>query len=421
MENEKDKIRIKHPELWIVLFVIAVATASVSFAFACHNYANEDPGLYLIDPIADEEVLFYGNDFSFYYYCDGEENVTTEKNNVRKSYSNKLKEIYAYLNEDNTYASYISLAAINEKPNEEVSIGTTLYSMLEKAYYYSDVKYNYSLFAGPLYEFWYHQFSYTQNYRVSNDPLNSEKSVNYLKQTADYINNKEHIDLKFLGEGKVKLTVSDDYKKYREEQAINSPYLTFNILKNSFILQAISDYLTEKNIDKGFIITNDGSVVQLKNSPLQTYSLYSVTDLALERAGDLTLKTNPSCGNVIRHFNLNNTSTPNYYYFTQDDVTYFRSLYLDISNGLQNNFLFSSGIYRNDLNILEAAIINNMLVPCASSEEIVAKLNSESKANTTLIINSIDNHKTFYINKVDKENVTLNDKLDYNLNIIKED
>lgn len=419
-ENEKT-FRLKHPELWIIAFVILVVTASASFAFTCANSNREEKGLYEIVPISDSEVKFYGADFSFYYYCDGEMNVTIEKNNVRKVYSDKLKEIYAYLDEDNTYTSYISVASINEHPNEIVSIGPTLYSMLEDAYKRSSLDNNYSIFATPLYSFWYQQFAMIRSDREARDPVNNEESVTYLKEVADFINNKEHIDLSFLGEGKVKLSVSEEYQKYRDNKGIDTPYLSFNILKNSYILQTISDFLSEKEINKGFIITSDGSVVQLKNSPNQTYSIYSVKDLTLERAGDIDF-TNPlTSGDVIRHFNLNNTSPVNYYYMNKDGVTYFRSLYLDIKTGLENNFLLSSGIYSKDLNILDNATINNALVPCNTIEEINTYLTSHDKGNTMIVINLVDNPKNIYVSNLIKENIKLNDKLDYNLNIIKED
>ena len=415
---EKEKFRLKHPEIMIVIFLVLVAIASASFAYACQASGKQDPGFYEIIAENKQEVKYYGTDFSFYYYFDGEKSITAERSEIKNYYSDELSSLYAITDEDNTYASYVSIGKINEHPNEEVVVSSTLYNILYDAYSKTKESDNYSIFATPLYAFWYQQFGYEHAYRVKNDPLNSETSRTYLQETADYINSRDNIDLLFIGDGKVKLTVSEAYLNYRQEKGITTPYMSLNVLRNAYILSNLKTSLLIKNYDKGFIVSNDGNVLQFNHCPSQSYSYYSVDNLLLYRAADIKFETLPSSCSNFRRFNLNDVEIPNYYYFTQDGVTYFRSLYLNISNGLENNLLLSSGIYNTDLEILDKAYLNNELITCDSLEEIQEYLSLHSLGGLKLALNLVNKPKIINITNSLKENINLNSELDYNLNII---
>ncbi len=411
---EKERFRLKHPELWIIAFVLMVAVAATAFAFSCSNMNKSEPGFYEITATSDKDLPYYASDYSFYYYFNKDDNITEKKKLITDVYSSKMKDTFIILNEDSTYLGYVAMASINAKPNEEVEVPEHLYNVIKDAYDKTTASINYSIFAAPLYAFWNRQIYLNKDVRVASDPLNSEESRNYLANTANYINDRNHVDLEFL-EGKIKLKVSDAYLTYRQNQGIEAPYISLNILKTAYFMNEICAELEKNGYTAGMIISNMGEVYQGKDCPVQTYSLFSVNNLEIEYFGNINPTSNPTCCSAFRRFDINQSGLTNYYYFTQDNVTYFRSLYIDIKTGLQYNYFLSSGIYFDGNDCLTSALINNELASLNSMEDVKNYLSNESLSAYKVAFTIVSEPKNLYISNSMKEIVKLNADLDYNL------
>ena len=419
-EKEEKKFRLKHLEIWIAGFVILVTVASVAFAYSCSNINKKEPGLYLITPNTDDNVKYYANDFSFYAYFDGDSSdINASIKECTNLYSEQLAYYYASVDAEEIYTTYPSIARLNEKPNEEVLLGTKVVDYLKKGYEYTENYSNYSIFASPLYGFWYQQFGYYTSERNARDPLNNSESATFLNTLANYINNKDHVNIEFIGNDKAKIVASEEYLKFREDNGITAPIVSLNIIKNEVLMDDIASYLEEKGFSKGYIISNNGSIKELKDTTNQTFFLYSINESKkIDVYGMVKLDNKNNSTTVFRRYDLDNTEIPNAYIITKDDVTYYRSIYIDISNGLSNNVLLTSNTYKSGSDITTLALINNELIRCSNLEEIKTYISNKSELGIEFAFNLTSDIKKAYITTGLKENVKLNEELDYNLNII---
>lgn len=413
--DEKPKKRIKHAELYIIAFVVCVIGACVAFAYGCTNINAIDPGLYEIVPNSVEEVKHFASDFSFYYYIDNEKgSPTATKTALTNLYTDKLSFYYALLNEEEEYPSYKGIGAINAHPNESVYINEYVYNILQEAYTRSSVENNFSIFANPLYAFWYRQFSLTKEEQIANDPINSEITRNFQANLASFTNSRSHIDLVFLGNNQVKLNVSNDYLNFYKDNELTAPFISLGQLKNTYILNYVSEYILSQDYQKGFIITVEGDAVIFPQATVNEYSFYSIVD----KKGTYVASIKPGVPSYAcchRRFQLNTSEYPSYYVFEKDGTTYYRSLYIDISSGLSSNTYLSINIYGNDASLIASGYHNLAISKCNSISEVQAYLTSHGLTNINLAIDLNANDKTLYVTTNLKQYVTIDSELDYNL------
>lgn len=410
-----NKFHIKHIELYIIGFVLAVATASVAFVYACNNSAKLEPGWYQIGTEDNAEVKAYGSDFTFMAYFDGKSSeISASRNNYKTYYSSTLATYYAFLDDVNVYNSFPSIGLLNDHKNEVVTLSEFGYNTLHDAYLKTKNNQNYSVFAGPLYGFWSNQFNLTPNLQIENDPLNNESNRLYLESLAGYINDPNHIDLEFLENNQVRLNVSSEYLSFIDANEISYSLVSLNILRTSYLLDAVSTEMNNKNLDKGLIYTSDGILSVLKNSPDQNYAVNTINKDEGLKVATITA-SKPSSYSSFRSFKLNNELLPSHYVISKDDVTYYRSYYININNGIPNNSVFSSSIYSTSFNLATSSYINNKIMSCSNIENIRDFINANHYENVMLAVSLNDNSKNLYINESLKNYISLSTELDYNL------
>lgn len=420
MEKEEKKFRLKHPEIWIAALVLSVTVAAVAFAYSCSNMNKKEPGLYLITPNTDETIKYYANDFTFYEYFDGDSGeISSSIKELTNLYSEQLAYYYASVDDEVIYTTYPSIARLNERPNEVVLLGSTVVDFIKKGYEYTESYSNYSIFASPLYAFWYQQCGLYTTERNARDPINNETSVTYLSTLANYINSKDHINIEFIDDDKAKINVSAEYLKFREDNGITAPLVSLNIIKNQVLMDNIRSYLEEKGYSNGYIISNNGSILEFKNANKQVYNLYTLNlDKKVEVYGTINLSTTNNNMTTFRRFDLGNEDVKSSYVISKDDVNYYRSIYIDISSGLSNNVILNSSVYLSNNNVTLSSLVNNELSKYTSLEEISTYIKSLNISDLNVSINTTNIDKKLYITDKIKENIKLNEELDYNLNII---
>ena len=422
--EDKKKIHIKHIEIWIILFVVALGAGITAIVFGIlgAKQNNKETG-YKIVPLKEvEEIPLYGYDFDFVYYVDG---TTLENQNridaISAEYSNQLAYFYSSFDEANVYEHYPSIGKVNKSNNEEVTLSEFTYNALYDAYQKTINGVNYSIFAEPIYTYWYSIFNkLTMEEVEAADPLNNETTLSVLTALSTYIKDRNHVDLKFLGENKVKLEMSEEYKTYLSDYGLNDCVIGLNNLKTAYIAKNIVSYLRQYNYTGGYLHSRDGMIFQLDlNHATFRYNYYDAYinnegTLVDVNAADVTL--NPySYVLSNRRFAIDNGNVA-YYFIKRDDVYYYRSLYIDIATGLPHNEVLSTTFYGDsNSDILELSYYNNELAKFTTIEEMRDYISTHNLSNNKVLIGFNDTNKNIFYSESIKDYISLSEELDYNL------
>lgn len=380
--EEKKKFHIRHIEIYILIFIAAIVVATIFFVRACTSIDEKTPGYYAITGIYNKDIPTYSSAYRFNYYFDGNsKQINNDYNDLTYIYSENLAPLYALTDDDRSYREYINIYDINEHINEEVTIDSRLYSILQDAYNKTMNSDNYSLFAIPLYSFWYQSFAFSDlDSKVDRDPVNSVISTEFLHNVSLYIHDTNHIDLEFLADYKVKLKVSEAYQNFLKEEELPPSYMGLNILRDSYILDRITTIIKEKGYTKGFIENSDGLSIALGGIEYT----YGFKNLDLTTIGYVDLPS-PISISSLRRYDFKTSSVSNYYQFEKDGVTYYRSIYIDTNTGVNNNAYLYSTIYSPNFSLVEATFTNNELALCNSISEIREYLNMHELGEAKII------------------------------------
>ena len=412
---EEKKFHIKHMEVYIVAFVIAIAGAVAAFTYACSHLSYKEPGYYEITPINRKDIPSYGYDFTFIYYLEGSsQQINAEYNLVQSLYSEELSMIYANLDENTIYMNYPSIARLNAHPNEDIALGERAYNTLKDAYERSNSATNYSVFAEPLYAYWKGLFALGDlETQISQDPLNNENTRQILDNLVAFSSDPSKVDLEFHSDYKVMLYVSDDYIEYMNSLDMNHPYVGLNVLKNAYIMDSISSYLVKEEKTRGYIVSHDGLSVNLDADKSQAYTIYTKEDDLL-KLGNATFQGQSSVS-AMRRFELTKYAISYYYSFEHEGETVYRSLFLDISKGYSLSNVLQSSVYENDLSILDKTMINNELLKVETINDFKAFSNEEKYHDVKALVIYNNADKKVYATNGLYNFVSLSSELDYNL------
>lgn len=422
--EEKKKIHIKHIEIWIILFVIALGAGitAIVLGIKASKGDNTEKG-YQVVPLQEEaEIPLYGYDFDFVYYVEGTKLQNQERiDAISADYSHELAYLYASLDEATVYEHYPSIGKVNKAFNEEVTLSEFTYNTLYDAYQKTVNGVNYSIFAEPIYTYWYSIFNKLTKEEVeAADPFNNTTSAEVLTNLSNYIKDRNHIDLEFLGENKVKLSISEEYKTYLTDYGLEGSAIGLNNLKTAYIAKNIVKFLRQYNYTGGYLHSRDGMIFQLDlNYTIFRYNYYDAYinnegTLVNVNAADVTL--NPySYVLSNRRFAIDDGNVA-YYFIKHDDVYYYRSLYIDITTGLPHNEVLSTTFYGDsNSDILELSYYNNELAKFTTIEEMRDYISTHNLSNNKILIGFNDTNKNIFYSESIKDYISLSEELDYNL------
>lgn len=419
---DKPKIKLKHIEIYIIVFVLAVGGAIAAFIIAFQNIKKQNnvAKYYVIEQQQIEEVPSYGEDFYFEYYFDGESYENEQmKSTLSEFYSKELAKLYAQFDSNNVYNQYASIARLNKNPNQEVEFDEFTYSVIKDAYYKTTNSTNYSIFAEPLEYYWQPYFMMTEKDKKDLDPLLNEGKKAVLDSLCTYLNDRDSVDLSFLENNKIKLTVSDTYKSFLLDNGLENNIVGLNVLKTAYISKYISETLTRFNWTNGYLYTNDGKVIQLStNHSTLNYYYYAFTNsesglVVLDKPAQITIKPYSF---MISNKRFSNSVVSKAYYFELNGEKQFRNLHLDIDTGMPHNEIASINVFGNgNDDILELSFINNELSKCNSLDAIKDYLNAKNLNELKILVGLNSKEKNIYYLNAIKDYVLLSEELDYNL------
>ncbi|MBQ6991243.1 MAG: hypothetical protein IJN58_09320 [Clostridia bacterium] len=319
---EKIELSQKNIKLRWVAAIAFFAVGAASLAFALNSYLTPETGWEQIaingdygETCADEFLLMY-------HLGSGEESPSTEKKAVTNIYTDSCEEAYKIFHSETEYDGVGNLAAINAGPNQEVTVDPALYAVLEKLDNHG-IRTHY---LGPAYEIYNGIFGCTEDYQTADyDPLQNPGLKTTFSEIAGYAMAEETIDLEFLGDHRVRLTVSDDYLRYANTLETNR-FLDLSWMKNAFIADYLADALIDGGYTHGVITSYDGYTRNLETQEEIFYhQLYDVKPLAqMEYRGPMSLVE-------LRAYPVNAMDRMRYYTLETGAV---RVPYLDVADGL---------------------------------------------------------------------------------------
>lgn len=317
-------------------------------------------------------TLFDGSvDLSYYYTSDSEDSRSIVMDKIENIFNDNMIYLHKLCDYDQLYIEndtyLINLKYINDNPNTWLKVSDSLYSLLKEA---ENLRINtdgkYSIFSGKLNEIWGDIFA---NYGVygndaSNvslfDPMYDESKKGLIETVVEKIN-KDTTNLEFNDSKKeVKFNVF--------EEDIDFVKLDFGLLETSFYMDTLKKLLLEQNLDSGYISSSNGMVATLgtnKNNISWGFDSYSfqsiynvnesiIYDYSIEFLGRLNYMSFNPMFNIKNHSYASN----NYYFFSNDDKMYVRSMIINAKTGYTSDTTHSTFTFSDQSSLCEELMDN---------------------------------------------------------------
>lgn len=336
---QKVELSEKHITLRIIAVVVLLFVAACAFANAFAGLLGSGSGWTAIE-VSSSADTNCGDDFIFQYQVGvSGTDATAEQKALTLLYTDAAVTAYELFCNDTTFDGVTNIRDINDHPNEELTVDDALYTALSQ--FVSSGRRE--LYLAPVYSdydnlFYCNDDSETVNY---DGGQNDEVREDYAAVCA-YAVDPAMVDLELLGDGKVKLSVSEEYLAFAEENGI-ADFIDFYWMKNAFIADYLADVLTENGYTLGTISSCDGFIRNLDDSGTSySYNIY-------DRQGDTVYPAAQmdytGARSIVFFHNYPTSEREQYHYYTMRDGTILTQ-YLGVSDGLcrsaVNNMVFYS-------------------------------------------------------------------------------
>ena len=327
-------INIELPEgrlgLRIALVIVLIVLAVASFALGINSLVSTDAGLTEITALSGE--MNAGSSFTFYYYLGyGGADATDEKRELRNVYTEAATDALELFCADIETEETGGLYRLSRSPNEILNVDEALYSALEQLEA-SDSRYHY---LAPLYEQYYALCSSMGDEEAAQyDPRLDAAQGEFFAEAAAFAADETAVDIELLGDGKVRLRVSDEYLAFAQENGIVS-FLDLGWMENAFIADYLAETLEAAGYTRGALISDDGFMRCLDEETGSEYSF----NFTHREGGEVTvLSTLRFSGRVsiacLRDYPAEGSDGEGYYLYENGTL---RSPFLDTSDGLDRS------------------------------------------------------------------------------------
>ncbi len=197
----------------------------------------------------------WSGDFVFQYNVGySGASASEEYKAIKALYTEAMVKCYRQFNNDKNFKGVHNVHYINEHPNEVIEVDELLYQALEKVASNGTRQ----LYLAPIHDEYDNIFlSETEEEAYEYDPIANSEVQERFKKYAEFANDGEAVSLELLGENKIRLNVSEEYREYAETECITS-FIDFNWMKNAFIADYVAEVMCEKNHTAGVLSSYDG-------------------------------------------------------------------------------------------------------------------------------------------------------------------
>lgn len=264
-------LEIKNPRLRLLLVIIALVIAAGAFFIAFRGLVEVEPGWTVLE--ADGAAgLNVSGEFSLQVELGaGGEAPLTERKWLTGIYSAAAREAYTLYTTQEQVENVNNLWYVNHHPGETIQVDPKLYRSLEESLSAGDW-----LYLGPVYEVWDSVwFSREDREAAAADPRKDPEIREYLEQIMAYIQDGA-VRLELLGDRKVRLNLSDELRKFGEENGI-SRWIDFGWQRNAYVIDDLAEALLSAGWTRAVLSSRDGFIRCLDGQRNFTMNLSAYT------------------------------------------------------------------------------------------------------------------------------------------------
>ena len=301
----------KHIGLRWALVAIFLAVGLICIAIFLFSLLGEEEGWQTIAP-TDKSFMPTGEITLNYNLGTTEISAAKEKKEVEKIYTDALAKSYKLFDVYRSYDGLVNIYHINQHPNEILTVDRELY----KAFELVESENNRSIYLGTVQSEYRNVFACTDDSNASQaDPYFNEEAKNNIEELTAFIKDPAAINIELLGENKIRLNVSDEYKALFEEyDEVN--YIDFAWLTNAFIIDEVANALLARGYTNGYVSSYEGYVRYL-DAENNNYSinLNNRQEKIVYPAGVAQCKNIRSLVQ-LRNYPINASNAANYYAYS---------------------------------------------------------------------------------------------------------
>ncbi len=265
-------------------------------------------------------------EFAF-WYCLDQKNGNAEYRALSTLYTDACERAARVYSSSEADSELGNLAALNSRPNQELSLEPELYRALE------EIRDSGSrvLYLAPLYEYYTCLFfCEREEETLDYDPLRNPALAEEFGRIADFASDPGQIDVRLLGENRAVLSVSQAYLDYAAENGY-ACFVDLAWMKNAFILDDLARTVRDAGFRNGYIQSAEGYVCNLCESG-ESFSI-NVFDRAY--GGDCVVAQmrydRPLCFLPLHSYTNSPRRNDLYYELSDGEV---RSVFVDPADGM---------------------------------------------------------------------------------------
>jgi len=317
----------KYPRARIGVTIVLILIGVCALGYSLLSFLTVDVGWTTME--TDSSEADCSDELIFQYYLGaGEMSATAEKKAIGSLYTEVARTAYQLFHTSQGFDGVHNLYYINQHPNEEIVVDEGLYqafAMMEK---YG----NREVYLAPIYVQYGNLFGCNDDVEtVSFDPYQNEEIAEYFARIISFAGDKDAVDIKLLGNCKIKLYVSDAYMDYAAEIGF-AEYIDLNWMKNAFIVDYIADKMRTNGFVLGSISSYDGFVRNLDDISGSEYAfnLFDRNKTVVYQVGVMRYDHAMSIV-YLRNYPANNSLDWQHYYEFRDGEI--RTSYIDTEDG----------------------------------------------------------------------------------------
>lgn len=323
---KKIELNARHMKMRLALALILLIFGIGMIFYSINERSRAQAGWTEIEANAQEASC--AADFTFLYPLGTTASPAAESKALTSLYTDACVDAYRIFTNDLSYDGIHNMYDLNRHPNETLEVDAALYAALEQI----QKSGSRLLYLAPLYEIYDNVFYCADVSQTAYfDPRQDESLRDWFAKVCTYAGDPSQVDIKLLGEGRVRLEVSEDYLAFAGAEEIVS-FIDLYWMRNAFIVDYLAARLKEGGYAAGTLSSFDGFLRNLDAAGGTDYSLtlYDRTEEVIRQAGVLHYSGERSFV-CLRNYPLNKTLLRRYCVLSANEI---RTPFLDVRDGL---------------------------------------------------------------------------------------
>lgn len=310
----------------LILICVLVVIAAVAFTAGVMSFVKGDPGWRTIEVTTGE--VNCSEEFVFKYYFPSTRGAASAANKqIVSLYTEATQKAYWLFNADEVHSEIKNIAYLNRHPNETVTVDPVLYNALEML----EGSGGRHLYLAEVYSQYDNVFlSETDGEAATQDPARSEEIKDYVNQILAFSNDPSHVSLELLENYQVRLTVSDAYQTFAQENEFTN-FIDFHWTKNAFIIDCFAQLMIDAGYTDGYIGSYDGFTRNLMtNKESFSFNVFDRIENGIELVARMEYDE-PMSIVFLRNYPMANLDRWHYYIYADGTGA---TAYIDTADGL---------------------------------------------------------------------------------------